>query len=163
MKTPPPSHVKIRLGGDGTSFAGETLWALPVANSRFRLANSPFCTHGFAEGDIVSACLHGSTLHAVSVVEHSGNGTLWLAFPPTSGDDASEVLAELRSVGCTYERASVSLVSVTVPPECEVSLSQILAYLDSLPDEALSAWELAKPPATPWPGSQTPSERDPVP
>ncbi|OQY89922.1 MAG: hypothetical protein B6D41_10090 [Chloroflexi bacterium UTCFX4] len=133
--------VQIRLPD---TFNAELLWAKPVGNNLYRLMNIPFDAMGYSEGDIVRTVPTGNMPTVVEIQEDSGNGTLRLFFKDSSNTEAQEILNELVSVGCTYERASSSTVGLTVPPTLELPFSQLANYLNSVDDRVLAAWEVAK-------------------
>jgi hypothetical protein len=136
--------VKIRFELEGDSVNGETVWAEPVGERLFRLANVPFISTGYAEGDIVLCNVVQGWQQVVGLAHDSGNGTLWLQFTDADSLAAQEVLKELASVGCTYERASDSDVGITVPPTLTVPFSQLANYLNGLPRDVLQGWEISK-------------------
>jgi hypothetical protein len=136
--------VKIRFELEGDPVGGETVWAEPLGESLFRVANVPFVVKGYAEGDIVACKLVQGRQQVVGLAHDSGNGTLWLHLSNVDSPTAQEVLKELASVGCTYERASDSDVGVTVPPTLTVPFSQLANYLNGLPRDLLQGWEISK-------------------
>jgi len=139
------NRVKIRFPLVNESASGETLWAEGAGENLFTLLNIPFLAVGYAEGDVVR-CVEHDGWHQVVGLEHSsGNGTLRLIFTDGKTRDAQEILDELSSVGCTYERASRNYVAVTVPPNLQIPFSQLSNYLNQTTDEVLTGWEVAKP------------------
>ena len=136
------SKIKIRIPLPANS--GETLWAEQVGENLFKLLNIPFFAFGYAEGDIVR-CEQNQDWHEVIGLEKdNGNGTLRLIFAQEAGTDIQDILDELKSVGCTYEMASSKLVAVTVPPNLEIPFSQLSNFLNSIKDEIMPSWEVAK-------------------
>jgi hypothetical protein len=109
--------------------------------------NIPYRAIGYAEGDVVQCTKQDGWNEVVSMAHDSGNGTLRLLFTNVESPEAGQVLDELVSVGCTYERASSTFVGVTVPTTLEVPLSQLSNYLNDLPEAVLRGWEVGK-----WPG-----------
>lgn len=140
-----PTKVKVRLKlQDSDGPAGETVWAEPTGEDRYRLQNSPFAAYGYAEGDIVRCIWQDGWLEVVSTVSDSGNGTIRLLFRDARSPAAQYILNELVSVGCTYETASRQLVAVTVPPTLAVPFSQLCNFLNGTEDSVLSGWEIVK-------------------
>lgn len=134
--------VLITLSDD--PLASETLWAEPIDQTRYRLRNIPFYAMGYAESDIVACQTIREAQVVTNIVKHSGNGTLRLIFSDSAHFEDKQILSELESVGCTYERASEGLVAVTVPPNLAVPFSQLSNYLNSIEDRILIGWEVAK-------------------
>lgn len=135
------TKVKIKLPD---TFDAELLWAESKGNHLFRLVNIPFDAIGYAEGDIVRCIEIDSIPEVIGIEKDSGNGTLHLVFVDSNLPESQRVLNELVSVGCTYERASKSLVGVTIPPALLVPFSQIANYLNGIDDGILQGWEVAK-------------------
>ncbi len=136
--------MKIRIPLPGTSFAAETLWAEQIGESLFRLLNIPFVAFGYAENDIVRCEQIQDWFQVIGLEKDSGNGTLRLMFAQYEDNEVQAVLDELKSVGCTYEKASSNLVAVTVPPNLQIPFSQLSNFLNNTKDEVLSGWEVAK-------------------
>jgi hypothetical protein len=139
--------VKIRFKLDSGPFMGETMWAEHRGGDLYCLMNIPYRAIGYAEGDVVQCTKQDGWNEVVSMAHDSGNGTLRLLFTNVESPEAGQVLDELVSVGCTYERASSTFVGVTVPTTLEVPLSQLSNYLNDLPEAVLRGWEVGK-----WPG-----------
>lgn len=140
-----PTKVKVRLKlQDPDGPAGETVWAEPTGEERYRLQSIPFAAYGYAEGDLVLCAWQDGWLEVVSKVSDSGNGTIRLLFRDAQSQAAQHILNELVSVGCTYEAASRQLVAVTVPSALAVPFSQLCNFLNGTEDSVLSGWEIAK-------------------
>lgn len=136
------NKIKIRISLPTNS--SETLWAEQVGENLFRLLNIPFFAFGYAEGDIIRSEHQQGWNQVVGLEKDSGNGTLRLIFAQDENRDIQEILDELESVGCTYEKASSKLVAVTVPPNLEIPFSQLSNFLNGTKDEIMSGWEVAK-------------------
>ncbi|MEM7530992.1 MAG: DUF4265 domain-containing protein [Chloroflexota bacterium] len=137
---------KIRFKLTNAPFDGETLWAEPAGEMRYRLRNIPLYVEGYAESDIV-ACRAVDGWHEVThLVTNSGNGTIRILFADANQPEAVHILNELTSIGCTYEQATNQWVAVTVPPDMEVPFSQMSNYLNATDDTVLIGWEVAKRP-----------------
>jgi hypothetical protein len=135
---------KIRFPLEDGPFSGETAWAEQVSDDTYRLRNVPYHAVGYAEDDVVKTIERDGWPEVIGLVEESGNGTLRLLFADSATDGAQNVLDELTSLGCTYERASDTFVAVTVPPTLSVPFSQVANYLNDLPDDVLVGWEVGK-------------------
>lgn len=136
---------KIRIDLDtGSGIKSETVWAHEVTEGVYRLMNVPFYAVGFAEGDIVRCVTRDGLPTVTELVRDSGNGTIRIMFFDSKNQEAEELLYELTSIGCTYERASSRLVAVTVPQTLDVTFLQLADYLNSTPDTVVQGWEIAK-------------------
>lgn len=135
---------KVRFNPYGNPLSGETVWAEEVGANLYRLLNIPFYAEGYAEQDIVRCVDRNEWKEVVGVEKDSGNGTVRLMFTNSQNPEAQQILDQLVSVGCTYERASSQLVAVTVPPNLAVPFSQMASYLNSTSDNVLVGWEVAK-------------------
>ena len=142
--------VKIRFRLSGNPVASETVWAEQVGDNLYRLLNVPYYAMGYAEGDIVRCTDHDGGEEVVNVERHSGNGTIRIHFSSNpEGPKAQQVLDELVSVGCTFERASSRLVAVSVPANAEVPFSQLCNYLNKIGEDVITGWEIGKNPLSP--------------
>ena len=139
-------QVKIRFNLHGNPVGGETVWAESLGNDLYRLLNVPYHAMGYAENDIVRCIQQDDWAEVIEVEQHSGNGTVRIMFADSNSSKAQHILKELVSVGCTYERASSKLVSVTVPPTLDVPFSQMANYLNSINEKVILGWEIGKNP-----------------
>lgn len=111
----------------------------------FQLKNIPFNAYGYAFDDIV-LCIKGSDgIPTVTrIIEDSGNGTIRILFSNSLSEAAENILNELNSVNCHYEKASASLVAVSIPHDVELPFSQISNFLNAIDDKILQGWEIGK-------------------
>jgi hypothetical protein len=137
-------RAKIKILPIETSASGETLWAEQVDENTFRLCNIPFAAKGYAENDIVLCQQKDGFNEVVSIKEDSGNGTIRLLFSNSHSNEAQAILEELKSVGCSYEFASSTLVGVTIPPRLKIPFSKLSNFLNATDDKILVGWEIAK-------------------
>ena len=139
--TPEEGHVRIHfdLVQDDQGYpppSSETLWALPVGRSRFRLDNIPFFVCGVSCFDIIEARMDASGHFKYSrLLNPGGHSTLRVIFYDQPGDAPSvqervqELRKRLQDLGCSSEISHVSgLISVDVPPE--VALAEVRSILD---------------------------------
>ena len=141
------SLVKVRIALADGPVAGETLWAEPAGQNLYRLANCPFYAYGLAEGDLVCCVERDGWPTVAAVQESGGNYTIRIYFAQNAeNSNVEEVLRELTSVGCTFERASPQLVAITVPEVMEISFSQLSNYLNATGDDIVAGWEVGKGP-----------------
>ncbi len=140
-------RTKIRFDLHGDPVAGETVWADNLGDNLYRLQNIPFHAFGFALGDVVRCEKRKDWEEVVGIHQDSGNLTIRIYFASASvGTQSQQVMDELASVGCEYERASPTLVAVSIPPTVEVPFSQISNYLNGLDDMIVAGWEVGKGP-----------------
>lgn len=131
MNDNPTAKVLFRVpDGDGGTLV-ETLWAVPLGEDCYRLDNSPFYAYNVSWEDIVFAPFNDAEGLPTfqSVVRQSGNRTVRVIFDlPASPGNASDVVIQgLMGLGCSYEGASASYVSVTIP--AAVDLQAVCAHL----------------------------------
>jgi len=139
----PTAKVLFRVPNEDGSAEVETLWAYDLRGDRYKLDNCPFYAYGVSWNDVVLAPfdpIEGFPTFQ-SVLARSGNRTVRVILdPPASpGNESEELLNELTSLGCSYERATSSYVAVNIPPE--VDLANIVATLT----KSGFAWEHADP------------------
>ncbi len=143
------TKIRFDLQREDAAVGGETVWAEQVEPDLYRLRNIPFHTFGFAFGDIVRTVERDGWPTVVGLAEDGGNYAVRIMFAVDSeSPQAQEVLSELRSVGCTFEMASSRLVAVDVPPDMEVPFQQMVNYLNSIGEDVIAGWEIAKGPET---------------
>jgi hypothetical protein len=143
-KDPSPAEagfVKVRMSSPDGDI--ETLWAVRVAEGRFRLDNSPWFAYGVSLGDIVEGTEYAPNMYELSkVVERSGNRTIRVILAPDSRADSPNgnvFIAEVKALGCDVENMNDVLLSIIIPPE--VDLSSVVDYLVTSGHE----WEYANP------------------
>lgn len=131
MNGSPTAKVLFRVpDGEGGADV-ETLWAVPLGEDRYQLANSPFYAYDVSWEDIVFAPFSDADGMPTfeSVVVKSGNRTVRIIFDPpvASGNPADAVVQGLVSLGCSYEGANACYLSVSIP--AAVDLQAVCAYL----------------------------------
>lgn len=108
--------------------AYENLWASPVGEGLFRIANIPFFAKSIALGDIVSAVPEQGLLCFKEVVQPSGHSTLRLIIYKEAEVPSS--IEHFTRLGCESERSHIpGLIALDVPPT--VSLATLKQELDS--------------------------------
>jgi len=127
----PTAKVLFRVpDGEGGADV-ETLWAVPLGEDRYQLANSPFYAYDVSWEDIVLAPFSDTegmpTFESVAV--KSGNRTVRIIFdPPVASGNASDAVVQgLVLLGCSYEGANACYLSVNIP--ATVDLQAVCAYL----------------------------------
>lgn len=117
-------HFLLEPDEDGwPPVAGETLWAFPLGEYRYRLDNIPWYVRGVACYDVVEAVSFEDEVPVVSrVVERSGHLTIRLLL---SGErDAAAlrgVLAEFDELGAAGEvDPHRGLVALDLPPTADL-------------------------------------------
>jgi hypothetical protein len=133
MSVPARSNAKVLFrvpNEDGTSEV-ETLWATHLGGDEYKLDNSPFFAYGVSWDDIVSAPFdHEEGFPTFQrVVSKSGNRTVRVIFDPPveSGNESDQLLQGLMALGCDYEGANRTYISINVPPRVE--LEAVRSYL----------------------------------
>lgn len=117
-------HVQV---GD----IGESMWARPIEGDLFAIANLPFFAFGLNFGDVVHAPSIGGVREIRRVVRPSGHQTVRLFFADDLHEEAQrQHLTALAALGGSYERGTVGLVAVDVPPSA--SYKAVVALLDRL-------------------------------
>jgi hypothetical protein len=103
--------------------ASETVWAESLGDSRFRIRSVPFFACGLSVEDVVSTQVRDGVHLVTGVIVHGGHSTyrVFLGAGIAPDDSVFEERWEfLRSLGCTYERATERLFAVDVPPEADI-------------------------------------------
>jgi hypothetical protein len=143
MNDVPDSKVLFRICAEDGSTDVETLWATALGDDQYRIENSPFFAYSVSWEDIVYAPYDPTEERPTfrRVVRKSGNRTVRIVFAvPVESENASdEILQGLVALGCSYEGASRTYLSINIPPEVE--LPRVQQYLVS--KEA--SWEHADP------------------
>jgi hypothetical protein len=98
---------------------GESMWARALGDDRYELQNSPFSAYDLNYLDIVVATSADPTkkpqIHRVE--RRSGHKTLRFVFKTEIDRKARDrMLAELNSIGVTYEGSNYRLFSLDIPP-----------------------------------------------
>jgi len=113
-------QVLFRVPADDGLDDVETLWAKPVGDDLYELANSPFYAYGVSWKDTVLAPFDpDEEMPCVErVVAKSGHRTLRVIFEERDRKRgrSDRVLQGLKKLGCSYEGADPSFFSVDVPP-----------------------------------------------
>lgn len=137
-------QIKIWFKLNGNPVAGETIWAEHTEENLYRLLNIPFYANGYALNDIVLCTKNDDGLEVLSLAKDRGNGTIRIFFQNLQEAQVEHVLNEFTSLGCDFERASPSLIAVSIPHDLEVPFSQVANYLNSLASKEMLAWEIGK-------------------
>ena len=116
--------VLVLPSGEWHGYSTETVWAERISDGRYRIRSVPFYAKGLSFGDVVNTKTHEGTEIMESVSLRSGHST-YRAFvtaptkvPSTEFDRAWRPLQER---GCTYERATESLIAIDVPASADVA------------------------------------------
>jgi hypothetical protein len=139
----PNAKVLFRVIDEEGGTDVETLWATHLGADDYKLDNSPFYAYGVSWEDVVSAPFdpeEGFPTFA-RVVSKSGNRTVRVIFeiPIETGNESDRVLQGLVALGCSYEGANRTFISVNVPPGVELNV--VRAYLI----KQKATWEHADP------------------
>ncbi len=143
--TNPDGFAKIlfRVPADDGTDDVETLWAKPLGDDLYELANSPFYAYGVSWKDTVFAPFDpAEELPCVERVDaKSGHRTVRVIFEERARKKgrADRVLQALVKLGCTYEGADPSFFSVDLPPGVDLdTVCELLVENDT-------EWEYADP------------------
>ena len=142
-RSAPDTKVLFRVTEEDGSAQVETLWATNLGNDQYKLDNSPFFAYSVSWQDVVYAPFDADEGFPTfqSVVSKSGNRTVRIMFelPMQPGNSSHTVLQGLASLGCSYENANDSYMSINIPPEADLQL--VRKYLI----DSQTTWEHADP------------------
>jgi hypothetical protein len=119
---PTEGNVKVHVTFSGAnSFAGESLWASPVAGEpeHYTIDNIPFFAYGLNLGDVVRCVDAGEhPREIVAVIRPSGSKTLRVMFEDGIDEEESrEIIDDLKSdFDVKIERAMGGLYCISLPP-----------------------------------------------
>jgi hypothetical protein len=119
--------VKIRFELDPKDWKGlksESLWALEVRPAEYLIRNSPFYVYGISAEDTVHTKSVDGIHRFAGVTKRGGHSTyrILLKDPQTiESVEFRESWQPLRDIGCTYELAQKSWLSVDIPPAADIS------------------------------------------
>jgi hypothetical protein len=139
------SNIKIvfRVPQEDGSIQIETLWAHSLGNDEYRLDNSPFYAYSVSWEDIIYATSDPADPRPTfqKVIKKSGNRTVRIIFdlPAENGNSSDQILQELVAMGCSYEGATPSYMSINIPSE--IALDTVCRYLTA----KKTHWEHADP------------------
>ena len=130
-KDQPASKVLFRVPQEDGTADVETLWATEVGEDLYRIDNTPFFAYSVSWLDVVYAPFDEDEKQATykEVIKKSGHRTIRIIFdgPVTEEDDNYGKLQEIIELGCSYEGAYGTLVSIDIPPN--IDLLMIRNYL----------------------------------
>lgn len=143
MSTDRPDLVKIFIDlPHHWWLQGESFWAQPLGDDRYRLENVPFCAYDLNHGDVVLATAASETLKPEirAVVERSGHQTLRISFCDQLNREAQEpIIAALQALGGELERANGQFLAIDIPPG--VSVDALRDALDEQVDAGTLEYE----------------------
>ncbi len=102
----------------------EILWAFPMGGDLYSIDNSPFYAYGVSWGDTVEAPWskeHGLPVFR-RVVDKSGYRTVRVILdtPAENNNESQKLLEEIAALGCSYEGANRSYITVDIPKEVDL-------------------------------------------
>jgi hypothetical protein len=104
----------------------EWLWAKPAGATEYKVCSFPFFVYGISFGDVVSAQAMEGRLFFVQISRRSGHSTyrLLLAKGTTIDSvDFREHWVPLEQMGCSFELAKATWLSVDIPPQVDISVA----------------------------------------
>jgi hypothetical protein len=110
--------IKIVFGlPDGSAYAVESLWAIPMANGGYLIDNIPWYVSDIALGDVVGAdARDDGRLHFNGeVLRRSGNQTIRLRLAEESHRHASAIQEALERLGAESEVDPSQLMAINAP------------------------------------------------
>ncbi len=121
----PNCKVLFRVESTDGSCDVETLWAESLGDDRYRLDNSPFYAYSVSWEDVVYAPFDPDQEFPTfkEVLEKSGNRTVRIIFdaPYDEGNQSLVLLENLTAIGCSYEGATKSYISLNIPAATDLS------------------------------------------
>ncbi len=130
---PRANHIKILVytaAEDGyPPEEWESLWAIPMGGSLFKIDNIPFFAKGLSCDDVVSAAFEGDAYLFKEVIKQSENSTVRvIVFDPGK---TTEIRAALSDLGCSTEASGIpGLFSMNIPKNCKAGAYEFLAAAD---------------------------------
>lgn len=112
--------IKVRVDlPNHWAVGGESLWAIPLGEDKYRIENVPFFAYGINYQDVVYAIADSPELkpEIKRVVETSGHKTFRVIFEKVTDREKQVFLLEsLEQFGASYERADALNVAIDVKP-----------------------------------------------
>lgn len=141
-RSPNLTKIVVDLPGHWAGFGGESVWAEPLGEDRYRLENVLFYAYGLNYHDVVLAKspTPDRKPEVISVVEASGHETLRVLFkgdPPEH--EQTPYLDEIRSFGVDIERSSSIHLALDIPPSSD--LSAVRDRLDEWTERGIVEYE----------------------
>lgn len=124
------------------AIGGESMWATPLGNDLFKIENVPFYAYGLNFHDIVRATPDSDEQipEVRELVEPSGHRTFRVFFQKhISQDKQEEILASLKELTISYERANEIYFSLDMQPEG--NYQAVFDKLDELMKENILGFE----------------------
>jgi len=118
-----PVKVTFELEpSDWHDHATESMWAVPLGDSKYQIQNVPFHAYGVSYDDVVIAKPdEQGRLIVQGVAQRGGHSTYRMILnPETSTEEFEAAWEKLGSLGNTYERATDRLIAIDVPPEADI-------------------------------------------
>lgn len=114
-------EVTFYLKDQDMPYLTETVWAEALGGNRYRLRNVPYLVRGFSEQDVVTAIEVDGQLKVIGEATSSGHSAYRIYLrKDDAGADFSSAWLPLKTLGCSYERATNRLIAVDVPPNADI-------------------------------------------
>lgn len=103
----------------------ESLWAIPLGASMFRIDSIPFFAKRLSCDDVIKAIFEDGTYILSEVVTPSDNSTVRvIVFDPAK---AAEIRAVFSEIGCLSEGSGIlGLFSMNIPQNCKAQAYELL-------------------------------------
>lgn len=134
MKKGDLAKIFIELSDEATP---ESFWGEYVGGILFKVRNIPFVSYKISFDDLISVETKGNNLFFKSISQRGKHSTLRIFFFKKVPEDQEIYLVEINKLGCTYERATESLIGIDVPPSVDVK--KVLDFLKKGESDGL--WE----------------------
>ena len=134
--------TKVHVDLPNHRVGGESMWARPLGDDRYRIENVPFYAYGLNYHDVVEARESSPELKpsVIRVLEWSGHRTLRVIFEEdVPEDDHGGYLDELAPLHVSFERCSERYYALDLEPEARVD--QVRRQLDLWERDGVLAYE----------------------
>ncbi|WP_194792165.1 DUF4265 domain-containing protein [Pseudomonas sp. UFMG81] len=121
--------IELEVVDDYPPVGVESVWAEKVAENIYKIKNIPFYSKEVCIEDEVSTS-KGSDGEAIfsGVISDEGNSTLRIIFFGDDEESSQLVLAEISTMGCSWEGMSKKFFSVNVPSN--IDFDDVADYLE---------------------------------
>ncbi|AZL73638.1 DUF4265 domain-containing protein [Pseudomonas oryziphila] len=121
--------IELEIVDDYPPVGVESVWAEKIDENTYKIKNIPFYSKDICLDDEISTS-RGNNGEAVftDVIGDEGNSTIRIIFFGDNEDLSELVMAEISSMGCSWEGMSKKFFSVNIP--ANVDFDAISGYLE---------------------------------